>query len=170
VTLQPQYNLLMRDIELEVIPACLDAGIGLLPWSPLAGGWLTGKYRRDQFPTGATRLGENPKRGGEAFEARNAQERTWRVIEALESVATARGVSMAEIALAWLVARPAVTSVILGARTTDQLAQNLKADGLMLTAEENATLEAPSLPPVTDYPYGVGGTKQRTRPIAGGRA
>jgi aryl-alcohol dehydrogenase-like predicted oxidoreductase len=170
VTLQPQYNLLMRDIELEVVPACLDAGIGLLPWSPLAGGWLTGKYRRDQFPTGATRLGENPKRGGEAFEARNAQERTWRVIEALGSVAKARGVSMAETALAWLVARPAVTSVILGARTTDQLTQNLKAEGLTLTADENSSLEAASLPPVTDYPYGVGGSKQRTRPIAGGRA
>ncbi len=80
VTLQPQYNLLMRDVELEVIPACLDAGIGLLPWSPLAGGWLTGKYKRDQMPTGTTRLGENPKRGGEAFVPRNAQERTWAVL------------------------------------------------------------------------------------------
>ena len=60
VTLQPQYNLLVRDIEHEIVPACLDAGIGLLPWSPLAGGWLAGKYRRDVMPTGATRLGENP--------------------------------------------------------------------------------------------------------------
>ncbi len=170
VTLQPQYNLLMRDVELEVVPACLDAGIGLLPWSPLAGGWLTGKYKRDQFPTGATRLGENPKRGGEAFEARNAQERTWRVIGALESVATARGVSLAEVALAWCVRQPAVTSVILGARTTEQLAQNLKADGLVLSADETAALTAASTPPVTDYPYGVGGTRQRTRPMASGRA
>jgi aryl-alcohol dehydrogenase-like predicted oxidoreductase len=170
VTLQPQYNLLMRDIELEVVPACLDANIGLLPWSPLAGGWLSGKYKRDEFPTGATRLGENPKRGGEAFEARNAQERTWRVIGALETVAKARGISLAEVALAWCVGRPAVTSVILGARTTEQLAQNLKADAVTLTADDLATLNGASMPPVTDYPYGVGGTKQRTRPIAGGRA
>ncbi|MEV0715097.1 aldo/keto reductase [Asanoa sp. NPDC050611] len=60
VTLQPQYNLLARDIEHEVVPVCLNEGIGILPWSPLGGGWLTGKYRRDEVPTGATRLGENP--------------------------------------------------------------------------------------------------------------
>jgi aryl-alcohol dehydrogenase-like predicted oxidoreductase len=170
VTLQPQYNLLMRDVELEVVPACLDAGIGLLPWSPLAGGWLTGKYKRDQFPVGATRLGENPKRGGEAYEPRAAQERTWAVLEALESVAKGKGLSMAEVALGWLVDRPSVTSVILGARTVEQLAENLKAAAVTLTADEVAALDAPSKPPVTDYPYGVGGTKQRTRPIAGGRA
>jgi aryl-alcohol dehydrogenase-like predicted oxidoreductase len=170
VTLQPQYNLLMRDIELEVVPACLDAGIGLLPWSPLAGGWLSGKYKRDEFPTGATRLGENPKRGGEAFVPRNAQDRTWQVIGALETVAKSRGVSLAEVALAWCVGQPAVTSVILGARNAEQLAQNLKADGLTLSADETTALNAASMPPVTDYPYGVGGTKQRTRPIAGGRA
>ena len=170
VTLQPQYNLLMRDVELEVIPACLDAGIGLLPWSPLAGGWLTGKYKRDEMPTGTTRLGENPKRGGEAFVPRNAQERTWAVLGALEGVAKARGVSMAEVALAWLVDRPSVTSVILGARTVSQLEENLKAAHAKLRAEEIATLDAPSQPPITDYPYGPGGTKQRIRPIAGGRA
>ena len=134
-----------------------------------AGGWLSGKYKRDAFPTGATRLGENPKRGGEAFEPRNAQERTWRVIGALETVATARGVSLAEVALAWCVAQPAVTSVILGARNTEQLAQNLKADGLTLSADEMATLNAASTPPVTDYPYGGGGSRQRMRPMAGGR-
>src|SRR5690606_3424511 len=121
VTLQPQYNLLVRDIEHEVIPACQDAGIGLLPWSPLGGGWLSGKYKRDQMPTGATRLGEDPKRGMEAFEARNAQERTWRVISAVQDVAEARGISMAQVALAWTAQKPAVTSVILGARTVEQL-------------------------------------------------
>ncbi len=170
VTLQPQYNLLMRDVELEVVPACLDAGIGLLPWSPLAGGWLTGKYKRDQFPAGATRLGENPKRGGEAFEPRNAQERTWRVLGVLETVAAERGISMTEVALAWLVERPSVTSVILGARTVAQLEENLKAGSVRLGADDVASLDAASAPPVTDYPYGPGGTKQRIRPIGGGRA
>jgi aryl-alcohol dehydrogenase-like predicted oxidoreductase len=170
VTLQPQYNLLMRDVELEVVPACLDAGVGLLPWSPLAGGWLTGKYKRDQFPTGATRLGENPKRGGEAYEPRAAQERTWRVLGVLERVAGDRGVSMAEVALAWLVERPAVTSVILGARTVAQLEENIKAATVRLRADDVAALDSVSAPPVTDYPYGPGGTKQRIRPIAGGRA
>jgi len=71
VTLQPQYSLLVREIESEIVPASLDAGIGLLPWSPLGGGWLSGKYKRDEAPAGATRLGENPKRGMEAWQARN---------------------------------------------------------------------------------------------------
>ncbi|UYO00393.1 MAG: aldo/keto reductase [Devosia sp.] len=169
VTLQPQYNLLVRDIEHEVIPACLDAGMGLLPWSPLGGGWLSGKYRRDQMPSGATRLGENPKRGMEAYEKRNAEERTWAVIGAVEDIAKARGVSMAEVALAWLADRPAVTSVILGARTRDQLKANLGAGDLHLTAEETEGLDTVSKPPVADYPYGAGGIQQRNRKIEGGR-
>src|SRR3954454_9259610 len=87
VTLQPQYNLLVREIEWEVVPSCLDAGLGLLPWSPLGGGWLTGKYRRDERPTGATRLGENPERGVEAYDRRSAQDRTWAVVDAVRKVA-----------------------------------------------------------------------------------
>jgi aryl-alcohol dehydrogenase-like predicted oxidoreductase len=78
VTLQPQYNLITRDIEFELVDVCRNEGIGILPWSPLAGGWLTGKYRRDEAPTGATRLGEDPERGMEAYAPRNAQDRTWR--------------------------------------------------------------------------------------------
>jgi aryl-alcohol dehydrogenase-like predicted oxidoreductase len=136
VTLQPQYNLLVRDIEHEVVPASLDAGIGLLPWSPLAGGWLSGKYRRDQAPTGSTRLGEDPTRGMEAWEARNADERTWTVIDAVTAIADAHGASASQVALAWLLAQPAVTSVILGARTVEQLDDNLGASGLVLTADE----------------------------------
>ena len=133
VTLQPQYNLLVRDIEHEIVPACLDAGIGLLPWSPLAGGWLAGKYQRNVLPTGASRLGENPERGMEAFKPRNAEERTWQIMDAVTTVAKSRAVSAAEVSLAWLVAQPAVTSVILGARTPQQLAENLKAASLNLT-------------------------------------
>ena len=169
VTLQPQYSLLMREIELEIVAACQDAGMGLLPWSPLGGGWLSGKYKRDQMPVGATRLGENPKRGMEAFEARNAQERTWAIIGAVEDLAKARGVSMAQVALAWVAAQPAVTSVILGARTRAQLADNLGAAGLVLTSDELAALTEVSVPRVSDYPYGLGGTQQRVRKIEGGR-
>jgi len=169
VTLQPQYNLLMRDIELEIVAACQDAGMGLLPWSPLGGGWLTGKYKRDQMPTGATRLGENPKRGGEAYEARNAQERTWNIISTVEEIARARGVSMAQVALAWTAARPAVTSVILGARTTEQLSDNLGAAKLALSDEETQRLTDISAPTPGQYPYGVNGTNQRHRKMEGGR-
>lgn len=169
VTLQPQYNLLVRDIEHEIVPASLDANIGLLPWSPLGGGWLSGKYKRDVQPTGATRLGENPNRGSESYGPRNAMERTWRIIGALEEASAALGVSMAQVALAWLGGRPAVTSVILGARTREQLADNLKAADLQLGDEVIAKLTEASAPEVADYPYGTGGVKQRHRNIAGGR-
>lgn len=169
VTLQPQYNLLVRDIEHEIVPAALDAGVGLLPWSPLGGGWLSGKYKRDQMPTGATRLGENPTRGMEAFEKRNAKSMTWEVIGAVEDIAEARGATMAQVALAWVAAQPAVTSVILGARTTEQLADNLGAAELVLTSEEVDRLSAISKPQMSDYPYGEGGIGQRNRKLEGGR-
>jgi len=165
VTLQPQYNLLVREIEWEIVPACESTGLGLLPWSPLGGGWLTGKYTRDERPTGATRLGENPDRGVEAYDRRSTQQRTWDVIDAVESIASARGVSMAQIALAWLVDRPMVTSVILGARTLEQLEDNLGAAGLHLGEEERAQLDAASDPAPADYPYGGPGTEQRSRVI-----
>ncbi|OWV70578.1 dehydratase [Rhizobium sp. R634] len=169
VTLQPQYSLLARDIELEIVAACQDAGMGLLPWSPLGGGWLTGKYKRDEMPTGATRLGENPNRGSESYAPRNAQERTWAIIGAVEEIAKTRGVSMAQVALAWTAAQPAVTSVILGARTPEQLADNLGAMKVELSNEEMARLNEVSAPQPLDYPYGKGGIAQRHRKIEGGR-
>jgi aryl-alcohol dehydrogenase-like predicted oxidoreductase len=169
VTLQPQYSLLTREIEWEIVPACLSEGLGLLPWSPLGGGWLTGKYRRDQRPTGATRLGENPERGVEAYDRRGKSERTWAVIDAVQGIAEKRSVSMAQVALAWLADRPAVTSVILGARTTEQLEDNLGAADLHLSPQETAQLDAASDPEPADYPYGGPGVDQRARKISGGR-
>ncbi|HEU4674646.1 MAG TPA: aldo/keto reductase [Motilibacteraceae bacterium] len=167
VTLQPQYSLLVREIEWEIVPACQENGLGLLPWSPLGGGWLTGKYRRDERPTGTTRLGEDPERGVEAYDRRSSQQRTWDVVEAVQKVAEGRGVSMAEVALAWLHDRPAMTSVILGARTTEQLETNLRAAGLHLTEEETAVLDAASDPGAADYPYGGPGLNQRDRRLPG---
>ena len=169
VTLQPQYSLLVREIESEVVPAALDAGIGLLPWSPLGGGWLSGKYKRDQPPAGATRLGENPERGMEAWKARNDNPRTWAVIDAVEDIAAARGVSPTQVALAWLVDRPAVTSVILGARTKEQLADNLAAAELQLGPDDTNQLTQVSQPGTGVYPYGPMAQEQRSRKIEGGR-
>ena len=168
VTLQPQYSLLVREIEWEIVPAVVDAGMGMLPWSPLGGGWLSGKYKRDERPAEATRLGDNPQRGMEALDRRGT-EQTWDVIDAVQSVAEARGVSMAEVALAWVTDRPGVTSTILGARTLEQLETNLAAADLHLTAGEAAQLEEASRPVVGDYPYGELGVQQRNRKLAGGR-
>ena len=165
VTLQPQYSLLVREIELEIVPACLSEGLGLLPWSPLGGGWLTGKYVREQRPAGATRLGEDPERGMEGWGRRSGSPRTWAVVDAVREVAEARGTSMAVVALAWVHDRPAVTSVILGARTTAQLRQNLAVVGTHLEAAEAARLDEVSTPAVGDYPYGELGADQRARAL-----
>ena len=124
----------------------------------------SGKYRRDQRPTGATRLGEDPNRGMEAYDRRGT-ERTWHVIDAVQKIAEDRGVSMAEVALAWVTGRPAVSSTILGARTLDQLETNLRAAGLHLTAAETAALDAASDPHPADYPYGELGVEQRVRTL-----
>ena len=167
VTLQPQYSLIVREIEWEIVPAALDVGIGLLPWSPLGGGWLSGKYRRDQRPTGDTRLGEDPGRGMEAYDRRGS-DRTWRVIDAVGQVAESRGLSMAEVALAWVNNRPAVVSTIIGARTTEQLATNVRAAGLELSTGEYAALDMASDLDASDYPYGELGVDQRGRNLDGG--
>lgn len=169
VTLQPQYNLLVREIEREIVPASLDAKIGLLPWSPLGGGWLSGKYKRDAPPAGATRLGDNPNRGMEAWQARNDDPRTWDVIETVEKIASEHGASASQVALAWLADQPGVTSVILGARSTVQLADNLAAADLELTPEESDRLTQVSQPRAGVYPYGPLAQEQRHRKIEGGR-
>lgn len=152
ISLQAQYSLLSREIEWELLPACLDQGIGLLPWSPLGGGWLTGKYRRDEAPSGATRLGEDPTRGVEAYALRNT-ERTWDVLDAVERIAGARSVPMSQVALAWLLGRPNVDSVILGARTELQLAENLGSVAWELSDEERTALDRVSAPGLPLYPY-----------------
>jgi aryl-alcohol dehydrogenase-like predicted oxidoreductase len=168
VTLQPQYSLLVRGIEHEIVPAALDQAIGLLPWSPLAGGWLSGKYQRNAVPTGATRLGTNPDRGMEAYRPRNEDEHTWRVLDALKGVADTVGSTQAAVALAWLDAQPAVTSTILGARTVEQLQQNLAAVDLELDADQVATLTDASTPRTEVYPYGPQAVQQRHRAIVPG--
>lgn len=165
ISLQPQYNLLTRHIELEVIPACATYGLGLMPWGPLAGGWLSGKYSRDAAPSGSTRLGENPARGMEAYDRRNTAH-NWAVLDVLREVADGAGLTMAQVALAWLADRPAVTSPIIGARTTGQLAGSLTAADLHLDPAATARLDQVSSLVLPDYPYGSLGIEQRSRSIA----
>lgn len=169
VTLQPQYNLLVRDIEHEIVPACLTPGWAFCPGRRWRADGCRANTSAITAPTGATRLGEDPNRGMEAFGPRNAQGRTWDVIDAVSKISKARGVSMAQVALAWVAAQPAVTSVLLGARKRDQLADNLAAAKLVLSPDEIATLSAASAPEMSDYPYGKGGIAQRHRKSEGGR-
>jgi aryl-alcohol dehydrogenase-like predicted oxidoreductase len=154
ITLQPQYNLLDRGIEYEVTQVCEVEGVGILPWSPLGGGWLTGKYRRDERPTGATRLGEDPERGVEAYDSRDT-ERTWAIVDAVREIADGHDVTPAQVALRWLAGRPQVASVILGVRTLDQLRDNLGAADLTLSDGERRRLDEVSAPPEIEYPYAL---------------
>jgi aryl-alcohol dehydrogenase-like predicted oxidoreductase len=165
VTLQPQYNLLSREIEWEIVPACQHNGLGLLPWSPLASGLLTGKYQPDTQPTANQRLSD--KGWADLFGGRAGDQRTWDVIHVLKAISERHGATVSQVALAWVAGQPAVTSVILGARTVDQLKDNLGAQGLVLGAEESEQLGTVSQPSV-DYPYGGMAVRQRHRRIEGG--
>jgi aryl-alcohol dehydrogenase-like predicted oxidoreductase len=149
---QTQYSLLVREAEWEIFPAAAHAGMGCLAWGPLAAGWLTGKYRRDQPPTGSTRLGEDPERGLEAWERRGT-ERTWAVLDALREHADETGRTPAGLALAWVAGRPGVASALVGARTPEQLRSTLDAAGEPLDPATRSTLDALSAPDAPDYPY-----------------
>ncbi len=152
--MQPQYNLLDRGIELEVLPCCVDHDIAITPWSPLGGGWLTGKYQRDERPTGSSRLGEAPDRGVEAYNGRNT-DFTWTILDVVQSVAQRHDRSMGQVAIAWLLTRPMVSSVLLGARTVDQLRDSLAAETVELTAKDITELTVVSAPGLPPYPYGM---------------
>jgi aryl-alcohol dehydrogenase-like predicted oxidoreductase len=169
VTVQPQYNLLARAIEWEVVPASQAAGLGLLPWSPLASGWLTGKYQRGEAPAPGTRLNEQADEGMKIWNERGHLERNWQVLDVVRKLASERGSSLSQVAIAWVLARPAVSSVILGARTLDQLNDNLAAVDQPLSADETRLLDEVSQPETPDYPYGEKGQAQRDRRIEGGR-
>jgi aryl-alcohol dehydrogenase-like predicted oxidoreductase len=130
VSLQPLYNLLDRGAELELLPLCRNEGVGVIAWSPLAGGWLSGKYTRDLGgpPVGA-------RAGDEEWAGRNS-DRTWRVIETVQAVAAEVDRTPAQVALRWVLQQPGMTGPIIGARTSDQLADNLGATGWALDADQ----------------------------------
>jgi aryl-alcohol dehydrogenase-like predicted oxidoreductase len=141
-TLQPLYNLLDRSLEWEIVELCQIENIGIIPWSPLRGGWLTGKYRRGmETPPDETRVSIASKHGwSENWETYNT-ERTWSVIDTLLEVAEAVGKTPAQVALNWVKDRPGVLSPIVGARSVEQLVQNLGAAGWELPADQRQKLD-----------------------------
>ncbi len=135
-TLQAQYSLVVRDLEREHVPLCREFGLGILPWSPLAGGFLSGKYKRGDQPPEGTRLAQWKERF-----SRFDNDRNWKILEAVGAVADELGVSMAEVSLAWLLGRETVSSVIFGARTVAQVDENVKAAKLQLSEGQVARLD-----------------------------
>ena len=151
VSLQPQYSLVERNIEREVLPVCREEGLGVIPWSPLGGGFLSGKYRRGEKPPEDSRIAGASEAMEEAW-ARRATERNWRTLEVIDEISEETGKSYAQISLNWLLRQGDVTAPIIGARRLDQLEDNLQATGWELSAEHLRRLsEANAIEDV--YPY-----------------
>lgn len=149
VSLQPEYSLITRDIEREILPLCKVDGLAVLPWSPLAGGILTGKYSRDaDLPSGT--------RGGDAEEpitfTYKLDDRAWKVVDAVRDVAEQSGHSPAQVSLSWVLHRRGVTAPILGVRNLEQLEDNLAVVGWRLDEEHERALTWASAFP-RGYPY-----------------
>ncbi|MBC7572630.1 MAG: aldo/keto reductase [Spirosoma sp.] len=140
ISTQNYYSLAGRDLENELVPMAKDQQMAILPWSPLAGGFLSGKYTRDNKPEGDSR------RLTFDFPPVN-QELAYNIIEVMQTVAEEHNVSVAQIALAWVLAKPGVTSVIIGAKNTDQLLDNIAATGVKLTEEQLTKLDEVSATP-----------------------
>ncbi len=147
-TLQMQYHLACRDIEREHVPACLQHGLGILPWSPLAGGLLSGKYRKGQSPPSGSRMAKWKER----YDGFDKKPRNWDIVEELVKVAGEVDRPPSQVALAWLLAKPAVCSLIFGARDEKQLDENAGAADLELSADQLARLDKVSAIDL-GYPY-----------------
>lgn len=146
VAQQIHYTLQSREAEYELIPLGIDQGVSVLVWSPLGGGWLSGKYTRNSRPDSGRQV--TGFREPPIYD----WEKLWDIVDVINEIAAAHGVSGAQVALAWLLQRPLVASVIVGGRTTAQFEDNLKAADLKLTAEDVARLDKVSQPPLI-YPY-----------------
>lgn len=162
VSLQPLYNLLDRELEWELVPACQAAGLGIIPWSPLRGGWLSGKFKRGmKAPASGSRIEKAEAEGwSETWSAYNT-EATWRIVDTVHEIAGELGATPARVALKWVMDRPGVTAPIVGARTIEQLEDNLAAAELELSDEHRDRLDAVS-DKALPYPYDfIEGAKQR---------
>jgi aryl-alcohol dehydrogenase-like predicted oxidoreductase len=158
--LQPEYSLLVRSTEWELLPLCCEEGIGVIAWSPLAGGWLTGKYRRDQPPPADSRVGRADR--WDDLPEQRANERTWTIIDTLLEIAGARGKTPSQVAINWVLHQPGVTAPIFGARTPAQLQDNLGSTGWKLTDHEIGCLNAASeIPLPSPYNFIARYTRQR---------
>ena len=151
VSLQPQYSLVERNIEREILPACREEGIGVIPWSPLGGGFLSGKYRRGEEPPEDSRIAGASDEMEESWHKRSV-ERNWRTLDIVNEISEEIGKSYAQIALNWLLRQEEITAPIIGARRLEQLEDNLGATGWELGQEQVGRLSRASA--IEDvYPY-----------------
>lgn len=168
VSLQPQYSLLSRECEYEIVPAAVHNGLGMLPWSPLAGGFLSGKYKRGLQPAADTRAGSDNKLYQWVSEEYANIDRNWATIAEIVRIANEIGATPSQVALSWIADRPGVTAPIFGARNMAQLTDSIAAAELTLDDAASAALEAVSRPTPGGYPYGAFGQGQRNRDLHDG--
>ncbi len=139
VSMQPEYNAVDRHEEANVLPACAAEGVGVLPWSPLAGGFLTGKYSRDEEP-------ESGRAATDEYTARRFTEENWAVLDEIRDIAESKGATPAQVGIAWLLHKDVVTAPIIGPRRLDHLEENVESLGISLTDAEIERIEAPKTP------------------------
>ena len=142
IAMQLEYSLVARDVESEHFPVAHETGMAVMPWSPLAGGFLSGKYKRENTSATGRLSGANPF-GDSKFTDRN-----WQILDMLKTVAGELGLAIAEVALAWAIARPGVTSTLIGASKVSQIESNIAATNISLTADQMTRLNEASAPPV----------------------
>lgn len=152
ISLQPQYSILTRDIEVEIVPVCQQFGIGVIPWSPLGGGMLTGKYKRDQEPAEDTRFGAPDPRTQAMWRPYALRERNFAIVDKVLDVANKAGISPIELSLGWLLTKPQVASPIIGPKTIQQLQDNLKALDVTLPPDVINEIDSVSRPELP-YPH-----------------
>jgi aryl-alcohol dehydrogenase-like predicted oxidoreductase len=163
VTLQPQYSLVCREIEYEIIPAALHNQIGLLPWSPLASGFLTGKYKQGEQADSGSRAASGGPMYDRIMGKFMSKDRNWATLDAVLDIAKSLDATPSQVALSWVANRPGVTAPIIGARTLQYLEDGLAGADLELGDKFTAQLDEISAPTPDEYPYGPFGEKQRGR-------
>jgi aryl-alcohol dehydrogenase-like predicted oxidoreductase len=163
ISLQPHYSILMRDIEVEILPVCRRFGLGVLPWSPLGGGMLSGKYRPETEPLPGTRFAAAVP-FQRAWRARALSERNFRIVAVVEEEARALGLAPLLVALAWNLARPGVVAPIIGPKSEQQLAENLAALAVTLPDDVIARIDAASEPHLS-YPHDFQRMVRQSAPV-----
>jgi aryl-alcohol dehydrogenase-like predicted oxidoreductase len=159
-SLQLEYSLLVRSAEWELLPLCTEEDVATLAWSPLAGGWLTGKYKRSVPPPANSREGRRDR--WEDQEERRGGQRTWAILDVLETIGGQRNVPVSQVALNWMRRKPAISSTLIGARTMEQLRENLECVAWDMSPEEEERLDVASELPLP-YPYNFVGRYSRKR-------
>jgi len=165
VCLQPQYNLLCRSVEWDLVPICVNEGVGIIPWSPLAGGWLAARMTRDSGPQAGSRVAWAEGVGWRptGWSSKKEDDQTWKIVDTVVEIGKEIGKSAAQVSLRWLMQKKGVTSPIIGAKNLNQLKDNLGAVGWELTAEQMEKLDSVSATPIP-YPWGETWNRTRNRP------